>query len=405
MRVFGIVLIVLNLLAGGAFLYLATQDWKGRQTINAAALRHVLLLQGLPLEPPPGVADGFDANDETPFVVEMGGGESTKTISKKLLESYFQANTSAGTAPAGKVALATNAPVTNQIAEVKRVHDLIKAELAKDAPPATKIALLRGWLINQAENYATRVEYLALADINDAAGQPKSAEKLKEDTAKLEKALNDRFEAVLAKPQATDSPAVTTATLPDNEKLEKSAAWHAGPALDPIERRLRLAHLLVHLDQDDVWQKRVIVIVGLRRYVKTVANQVNRFVDMILHVERSIPDEQATFAIQLTQLREKATQEAARAKAIAAERAKQVEMKTASDDAVNRHRTQLKEITDQLTKVKAEVDELLVRQSGIEKQLFEVQREVGLTLEEVYRLEALLAAIERERYGLPPETP
>ena len=51
------------------------------------------------------------------------------------------------------------------------------------------------------------------------------------------------------------------------------------------------------------------------------------------------------------------------------------------------------------------MDELLVRQSGIEKQLYEIQREVGLTLEDVYRLEELLARTERERYGIPPTKP
>ena len=45
---------------------------------------------------------------------------------------------------------------------------------------------------------------------------------------------------------------------------------------------------------------------------------------------------------------------------------------------------------------------MLVKQGGIEKQLFEIQREVGLTLEEVYRREELLDATERERFGLPP---
>ena len=59
MRLFGILLIVVNLLAGAGFVYLATQDWKGRQEINAAGLRHVLLLQGLPLE-----GAEFNADDE-----------------------------------------------------------------------------------------------------------------------------------------------------------------------------------------------------------------------------------------------------------------------------------------------------------------------------------------------------
>ena len=42
--------------------------------------------------------------------------------------------------------------------------------------------------------------------------------------------------------------------------------------------------------------------------------------------------------------------------------------------------------------------------SDIEKQLYEIQRVVGLTLEEVYRLEELLDATERERLGLPPRS-
>ena len=190
--------------------------------------------------------------------------------------------------------------------------------------------------------------------------------------------------------------------MSDKEKLEKSAAWRSGASLDPTQRRMNLAHLLIHLDQDATWQKRIIAVIGLRRYVKAVTLQMIRFTDMVSHVELGIPGDQATYVKEETVLREEAMQKTERARAIAAERAKKVDQKTAADDAVNRQRTQLKLLTDQLTKVKGEVDELLVRQSGIEKQLFEVQREVGLTLEDVYRLEALLDNVERERFGLPP---
>jgi hypothetical protein len=413
MRLFGILLIVANLLAGGAFVYFATQDWKGRQTINAAGLRHLLLLQGLPLEPAAGASSD---PDEIPFVVELGGGESTKTISKKLLESYFQANTAAApaapaasdpTAPARPltVSLTTGATaVADQIAEVKRVQALIKAELAKDSiPTETKIALLKGWLLLQAETPELRNTYLALIAPTDANGAAKGADQVRADTAKLEELLDARFTAVINKPQVSDGPAsAADAATADREKLDKSAAWKAGGTLDETERRMRLAHLLVHLDPDPVWQKRVSVVVGLRRYVKAIAAQVGRFKDMIAAVEIHIPGDQATFIKHETQLREQATQSAERARVIAEERAKLVEQKTKDDDAVSRQRTQLKELSDQLAKIKAEVDELLVRQSGIEKQLFEVQRVVGLTLEEVYRLEELLTDIERERFGLPP---
>src|SRR5262245_40976472 len=203
MRPFGIVLIVVNLLAGGAFVYFAAQDWKGRQTINAVGLRHLILLQGLPLE-----GEDFRGDDETPFVMELGGGESTRTVSKKLLESYFNDNkaaapaaTSTDPAAAAPVSLVTGATaVTSQLAEVKRVQALIKAELAKDLAPADKLALLRGWLLFQAETLTTRNEYLALTSLNNPDGQPKSAEQLKADAARLEEILDARFAAVINKP-------------------------------------------------------------------------------------------------------------------------------------------------------------------------------------------------------------
>ena len=457
MRLFGILLIIGNLLAGAGFVYLSTQDWKGRQSITAAGLRFVLLLKGVPLDPTG--PDGFNADDETSFVVEMGGGETTKTISKKLLEAYFRDNSGSSQATAGpdagaasRVPLAVNTPVTNQIAEVKRVQTIIKGELAKDgAAPAEKLSLLRGWLLYQAENYETRLEYLALTDLKDAKGQAKTPEQLKADTDRLEKILDARFAAVINKPDANRTP--TPAALPDIKKVadeltkltddlrelrdrrpaapeddirakvkevdakraeladtgkqaqgaaDQVADKRGESSLDETERRLRLAHLLVHLDPDPAWQKRIIAVVGLRRYVRAVSLQVLRFDDMIRHVEQAIPGDQSVFIVEETALRQQATQQAERARAVAEERAKLVEQKTATDDAANRGRTQLKNLTDQLTKVKAEVDELLVQQAKVEKQLFELQREVSLTLEDVYRLEAMLDAAERERFGIPP---
>jgi hypothetical protein len=391
MRWFGILLIVVNLLAAAGFLYVATDDWQGRQAITAMGLRHVLLVQGLPVEPPPGVPDGFAAENETPFVVDMGGGESTKTVGKKVLESYFASVSGGATAAGeGKVALAANTPVTNQVAEVKRVQGLIKAKLGEAGLGAdNKIVLLRGWLLFQAENYETRLKYLTLIE--------------KKDAAELEKLLDARFAAALAKPQPVDSPvAAPGGAGTDPEKLEKSAAWRSGAPLDAAQWRTKIAHLLVHLDPDAAWQKRVAAVVGLRRYAKAISAQVLRFADMIAHVELGTAGEQAAFAKQETLLREQATYNAERAKAIAEQRAALVVQKTKKDDEVSREQTQLDELAAQLTKVKAEVDELLVRQTGLEAPLFEIQREVALTLEQVYRLEALLAATERERLGLPP---
>jgi hypothetical protein len=45
------------------------------------------------------------------------------------------------------------------------------------------------------------------------------------------------------------------------------------------------------------------------------------------------------------------------------------------------------------------VSTLLARQSLTERQLFEIQRQVAETLDQIYQMEARLADTERERYG------
>ncbi len=400
MRLFGILLIVINLLAGAGFVYLATENWKGRQTITAAGLKHVLVLQGLPYDGP----DAFSADDETPFVVPMAGGERTSTVSRKLIEKYFAETAGAPAADStSKVQLAGQMPVPSVVAEVKRVQGLVFGELAKEAlGPAEKIELYRFWLLPQAETVDVRNAYLALLSDRDATGAAKGDRAA--DLDALDKALKARFAAAVEKPQPADGPPAPPAD--DNaaarEALKKLGEWRAGPALDEVDRQTRAAHLLVHLDGDAMWQKRVAAIVGLRKYGKVIAAQALRFADMTKHVDRGIPGEQAAFVAHEAQLREAATQTADRARLQAAERLKLEEQKAAADDAVNRRRTQLAELVALYTKVKNEVDELLVRQSALEAQLFDVQREVALTLDEVYRLEQLLVEKERERSGRLP---
>jgi hypothetical protein len=400
MRLFGILLIIVNLLAGAGFVYLATENWQGRQVITAAGLKHVLVLQGLPYDG----ADGFATDDETPFVVTMAGGESTSTVSRKLLEGYFTAVTSApATDSTSKVQLAGQTPVPSVVAELKRVRDLVFGELAKEAlGPAEKIELYRFWLLPQAETIDVRNAYLALLSDRDANGAAKGDRAA--DLDALDKALKARFAAAIEKPQVTDGPPAPPADDKPAalDTMKKLGEWKAGLAVDEVDRQTRAAHLLVHLDGDAMWQKRVAAIVGLRKYGKVIAAQGLRFADMSRHVDRGIPGEQAAFVAHEAQLRDLATRNSDRARLLAAERLKLEEQKAAADDAVNRRRTQLAELVALYTKVKNEVDELLVRQSGIEAQLFEVQREVALTLDEVYRLEQLLIEKERERSGRLP---
>jgi hypothetical protein len=378
MTLLGKILIFFNLLAAGGFLYLATQDWKGRQTINAAFVRHKLILVGLPFEGP----DNFDAEDETAFHLELAGGVPTETISKKILELYFQS------APGGEptTTLGDKSPVPNQLAEVKRVKAKIQL-LMKDKGDE-RVEFLKDWLINQCENYDQRLEVQSLV----AAGN----------VAELEKRLFGLFDAVLspatpATPESTSklSEADAADTKRVQDKLNQISESRSKPQ-DLGERQFRVAHLLAHLSPDAAWQKRVMLVVGLRRYVAVVAAQAVRFQTMAARLDTLVLTDQMGYLGQegtYNQLARDRTDLANRESKL---RSEKVDEKRKEDDFIGLRTTQLGMIRSQLLKVKAEVDEALAKQGLIEQGLFEIQREVAITLDEVYKLETQLAARERE---------
>jgi hypothetical protein len=92
MTIFGKVLIFFNLLVAGAFAYVSVQAYhgekgkgNGRQHITAAGVRHVLLVDGLPLGADNGDPSELpsDPEAEIPFAVNLAGGFRTKTVGKK----------------------------------------------------------------------------------------------------------------------------------------------------------------------------------------------------------------------------------------------------------------------------------------------------------------------------------
>ncbi len=403
MTTFGKVLIFFNLLAAGAFSYLAMQDYygdkdaggklrgNGRMAINAAGLRHILLIDGVPFGDKAGspseMTSDADPDAQIPFVVTMAGAFRTDTISKKLLESYFKA------AP-GDAELGGGA-VPNQLAEVKRVKAKIDGILAATEKPEEKLAKLKGWLLLQAEVYEER-----------QAIQKMIAENKVDD---MEKLLADKFAAVLDTPKPLDDEAATTklagADADDAakqvEKVKKVDESRNLP-IDEAERRNRLAHLLIHLSPDADWQKRVAMIVGLRKFASTIIVQAERFAVMAERIRLILPVHQADYqsaeriqlllAITRTDL----------ANHQAELKAKWVEQEKKDADFVGQRETQLKAIQARYAKTKLEVDEMLVKQATIEAALFEVQREVAITLDEVYRLEEVLEKRERDLLMLPP---
>ena len=399
MSLLGKILLFLVLLATGGFAYLGMQDYKGRQNIEAVGLRYVLILVGLPLgggpgDPPDTVPT--DPESEIPFKVEMGGGTFTETISPKLLQAYFAHAGGGGTSPE-VVNLAGNTPVLTQLAEVKRVYGLIKGDLDKKDGSAARARPAADWLLLQAESYEERSQILTLL----AGGNGDE----------LTRRLYSRFDRVINPVKLADVPPMTADANDDADtiktkslaKQKEAADARAAAVKDEAERRIRLAHLLVHLDRDPAWQKRVMLVVGVRRYVQAVGAQAARFREMAARVERFTLDDQDRFVAEYAQLRGLAIERTQMVRDMAEVRARQEEQKRKDEEFVAQRKTQLAQLRAQLERVKAEVDALLARQTAVEKELYAVEREVALTLEDIYRLEAELIRKEREAYGLTPK--
>lgn len=398
MGILGKILLVINVLAGAGFAFLAVQDWKGRQATTAATIRFALLRDGVPLDGGPDTlparaaptTDHYDdyAATEIPFAMELGG-RPVGTVSPELLYVYFSAAGGASpAAAAGALDLGGTAPVASQLAEVKRVYALIQGQLGGKAG-AEKATAAAGYLLFQAETIEERTAILGL--LAEGNGD------------ELARRLGQKFDRVISPPSRPDVSALAPAENPDaaslKDRLTKTAEVRDAGVKSADERRVRVAHLLAHLDPSAAWQKRVMLVVGVRRYVTTVVDQTARFRIMAGRVERTIADDQDRFVGEYAQLRALSIRRTQEARDVAENRAQLADQKKTDEEFVAQRQTQLASLRAQLAAVKAEVDQLLAAQSLTERQLFEVQREVGLTLEEIYRREAELASKERERYG------
>jgi hypothetical protein len=424
MRPLGYVLLVFNLLATGGFAYLAVQDWRGRQDITAAGLRHKLLLDGIPMEGgpeqvPARVQPGSDGHSdyaatEIPFHVPMAGGQITETVTPEFLYGYFsQAGGGGGGGAEGVTAAAAlggNVPVSSQVNEVKRVRGILRGAL--DSSPR-RLELLQNFLIFQAESYEERAEILALVQAGNVGeldrrlmrkfDQVTNAPQPARDATPVRPTADDTKEERGLQPGATDEDrAAAKAKTRENfgKRLQTGARMRGEAVHDETERRARIAHLLVNLDRDAGWQKRVAMVVGLRQYVKAVIAQTVRMGMMATRVDRQMLDDDDAFLAEYDLLEALARQRTLMVRDMADTRAKLTDQQTRDQDFVNQRQTQLNNLNAQLRAVKAEVDELLRRQDLTEQQLFQVQRQVGDTLDQIYQLEADLYRRERERFGV-----
>ena len=427
MGLFGKILLFVNLLAVGGFAFLAVQDWRGRQAITASGIRHILALEGIPLEGgpdaiPPRVPSSDDnyldfVSERIPFEVIGPGSVKTTSVSPELLYKYFEA---AGE-PVGS-SLAGTIPVASQMAEVKRVWAIVKAAIDKAEGNAAKAQFAGAWLLNQAETIEERADYNEWIAKGNGAELTHAldikfhrvAPKLVESAAlnpDLWGSLDSRIKALeeereTAKKAALDAEAAGNAAEAEKKKAEAGALTRkidrrrSNPPKDndATDLRRRISHLLVHLDQAASWQKRTSMIVGLKEYVKSVDSQGSRFKEMLDRVERGTVSDQERFVGEYGQLRVMAIERTRLVLQMAEVRAQLTTQAQKDQDLVNQRTLQLNDLIAQRTAVRAEVNDLLAKQTLVEQQLFAIEREIALKLEDIYRMETELRKRERDRY-------
>ena len=421
MGLFGKILLFFNLLLCGGFVYFGIQDYQGRQTINAAGFRHIILLNGFPLEdkgPDPfpakvePTAEGYSefTTNTIPFDIEGPGGLKTATVSPALLYAYFAAAGDAG--PNG---LGGNMPVASQMAELKRVFVILKGQTDD-----RKVSVYGAILLRLAESFNERTDYREWVE--------------KGNLAELSHAMDLKFHRVLpalveagpinpdmwssldtrikeletqrdaAKKAADDAEAAGNAAEAESKKAEagrfvnRIERRRSSPPKDEADRKFRLATLLAHLDTDANWQKRTAMIVGMKQYVKAIDGQSGNFKDIAERIEQATVVDQERFIGQYSQLRAMAIQRTQLVLEMAEVRAQLTIQAQKDQDLVNQRQLQLDDLTAKRAAIKAEVAQLLAKQTLTEQALFLIEREIGLKLEDIYRMEAELRKVENERY-------
>ena len=204
-------------------------------------------------------------------------------------------------------------------------------------------------------------------------------------------AAQDRVQA-LAEQVRTAGNTLRQAREPLYDALTRPALVAASDAAD---RRRRIAHLLIFLDDSAAWQQRVARVVGLEEYNAALSAQAERLTDITWALEQLIRADQGLFTAEYEQLKQLARvrqnvldQQTAVTAGLATQATK--------DDENLKLRLRQRDIRQaDLAKLRTKVAEQLAAQKVVEDQLFAVQKRVGQTLNQNFALEDQLEKAER----------
>lgn len=407
MSTLGKVLLAVNVLLSIGVLYLASQDYAKRRELNAAAIKYQIVLDGVAVEPIKGEGD---AESMTVSVAGPNGIATAKSVDKKLVEGLFNGtdNTFGG----------TGAPAS-QLDEVNEVYKKYSQRIDGMPPAAAVAELCGGYDVNPMTNLATfrpgKLLFLAesfeerqairklVPPASAAAPDPAfvaAGAKVARDRLKA------RFDAVTqpANPESVETVRKQVEDLkakiaadPKNAGAKQqlnalSAGGPTGPTSSDRDRRMKIAQLLMGINPSPTWQKRVALAVGLKSYLLAITEQAGRIEAMLTQTKDSRYADQQSFDAEYEQL-----------KSFAIENSKLVDQQDrvvkglvttlAADQSIFDQRSaQLNALKVELSLLSVAVNKKLVAQRAVEKALFAVQREVGLTLRETGKMEEDLRA-------------
>ena len=426
MSTLGKVLLVINLLAAGGVVYLASQAWAKRQDHNVALLKLGLFEVGFPLETEKAVNMGDD-DAKVPFNIPTASGRSTEELRVKVLKEHF----------GGAKGEYTSAnPPASVIDELKEVQKNVEAKangfkgnpkqggfqwligslgeggrltpgvLMLLADDFEERMLFREWLEQgtAAQNVADQQQYYDYAvntltrKFNEAVqkADPAAAEAHNAAVIDARKKRDEAFDTLMKAPLDQKNAANATAQAA-KQAFFKAVSDTKTAATSDLERRRNAAGLLVCLDTSAVAQKRTALVVGLKGYTTAVYDRVARLRAMPERFERTLESDLAQFVVRYEERLDAA-------KALDRLLAKQKTNRQAVEEADAHAKKMLEQRTGQRDVAKKETGEYEVKtanasktQADIEKTLFELQKQVGALLVENFALEDKLIQAEQKK--------
>ncbi|VTS07244.1 hypothetical protein [Tuwongella immobilis] len=348
MGILGRVLIVLNLLAAGGFVYVGMMDYKIRTDWAIGIFKYEIAVAGLPLEESKtSASDGFVALD-----FQYPDRQPVPEIPTSIFNQFF--------IPAAGGNELGGGAVTSLNAEVKRVQTKINEVLDSLDGDAAKVRKLFAYLINQPKTFEEREKIRSMANANNALEQ-------------LRGELSRRFEVLLS-PVARDA-----AVDADGRKVTHRTI---------AERREEIGHLLYHLSPEPAWQDRVLFLLGQETYVGVVSNQAASLQLMATRLQTIMTDEQSLFEPRYQELVQKALFLALEVRSRSVELASQIQLTADHQTLVEAREAEVAAVKMELAKARQETKDGLVKLAGLEQQAFQIQREIGEALDTIVGLES-----------------